>query len=202
MYMDNPSQIKIEKKCMLCGNDFKVLAMAKNRTTRCHECYLKNPIKVSKICERCGISYDVAKSLANKSRFHNKSCKAKFFSENKLNGFTKGEDHYMWKGGVTPIYNKLRKSRQYRNYVLAVFFRDDYTCQICGKKEVGRMNANHIKKFSEYPDLRTNPLNGITLCPPCHKFVTNHEAEWESYFNFNLATRGYINDEFLRKEVV
>lgn len=54
------------------------------------------------------------------------------------------------------------------NFRNEVFKRDNYTCQLCGKHG-GNLNADHIKSFSEYPDLRFDLSNGRTLCVPCHR---------------------------------
>ncbi len=106
-----------------------------------------------------------------------------------------GPNHPSWTGKSSE--NKLiRSSIEYKEWRRQVFERDDYTCHICGIKG-GNLNANHIKKFADYPDLRFDPTNGITLCEWCHyKQVNNHEEEWESYFNFNLMTRGIISDSY------
>lgn len=50
----------------------------------------------------------------------------------------------------------------------AVFDRDDYTCQIC-KERGGKLNADHIKPFKYFPELRYDINNGRTLCVPCHR---------------------------------
>lgn len=50
----------------------------------------------------------------------------------------------------------------------SVFERDNYTCQICqerGKK----LQADHIKPFKYFPELRWILSNGRTLCEECHK---------------------------------
>jgi hypothetical protein len=86
-----------------------------------------------------------------------------------------GENHWDWKGGITPINVALRNTIEYEEWRTKVFERDLYTCQDCG--QIGDyLHANHIKSFSEYPDLRFEVSNGKTLCVPCHyKFTFNKE---------------------------
>lgn len=104
-----------------------------------------------------------------------------------------GEMSSNWKGGRTPIQKLIRTSREYKIWRASVFERDNYTCQICGI--MGKIiNANHIKKFSDYPEIRLELTNGITLCKNCHfTLVNRHELEWESYFQFNLEARNLID---------
>jgi 5-methylcytosine-specific restriction endonuclease McrA len=73
-----------------------------------------------------------------------------------------------WQGGKTPINRAIRKRSKYRLWREAVFKRDDYTCQDCGKRG-GTLNADHVKPFSLFPKLRFSIDNGKTLCVPCHK---------------------------------
>ena len=102
----------------------------------------------------------------------------------------KGEKNGNWRGGITPANLLFRESREYSTWRKSVFDRDEYECQICEDRTGGNLHANHIKRFSDCPDLRLDPDNGITLCKRCHiGTVTGHEQEWESYFKFNLATR-------------
>lgn len=79
-----------------------------------------------------------------------------------------GPNHPNWKGGITPILEKLRKTFEYEEWRKSVFERDDYTCQEC-KVVGGILEADHIKPFALFPALRFELSNGRTLCQPCHR---------------------------------
>jgi 5-methylcytosine-specific restriction endonuclease McrA len=80
-----------------------------------------------------------------------------------------GSMNHAWKGGVTSVHQKIRHSVEYRLWRTAVFERDNYTCIWCGDNRGGNLNADHIKPFALYPELRFAIDNGRTLCVPCHK---------------------------------
>lgn len=80
----------------------------------------------------------------------------------------KGDKHYNWKGGLTPINFKIRNSLEYKLWREAVFERDDWTCLWCRQKG-GNLNADHIKPFAYFPELRFAIDNGRTLCVDCHR---------------------------------
>lgn len=88
-------------------------------------------------------------------------------TKQKISDYFRGEKHPNWKGGVTPINDRIRKTREYVLWRRSVFERDDYTCVWCGQR--GRkLNADHIKPFSLFPELRFAIDNGRTLCVDCH----------------------------------
>jgi len=65
------------------------------------------------------------------------------------------------------LANGSRNYPEYLEWRSNVFARDKYICQKCGARGV-EINAHHIKSFKDYPDLRTELSNGITLCKYCH----------------------------------
>ncbi len=81
---------------------------------------------------------------------------------------SKGSKNPGYIDGRTPANKRARHSAEYSLWREAVFTRDNYTCQACGKRG-GDINADHIKPFALYPELRTSIENGRTLCIPCHR---------------------------------
>lgn len=84
-----------------------------------------------------------------------------------------GINNPQWKGGITPLNHKIRESKEYKQWRKSVFERDNYTCIKCGAKnglgKTVKLNADHIKRFAQYPELRFELSNGRTLCEPCHR---------------------------------
>lgn len=157
-----------------------------------------------KECEICGIYFSVKPSHF----FFRKSCSKKCFGEIQRRKWLKahpmkrkvisekvanskrgkrlpkisGSNHYCWKGGVTKLNESIRKSIEYRAWRNAIFKRDNWTCQFCGKRG-GYLNIDHIKSFSKI--IEENNIssieeakkckelwtieNGRVLCPKCHQ---------------------------------
>lgn len=84
----------------------------------------------------------------------------------------KGKDHPLYKEDRTQI-KAPRPRFELTEWRKAVFERDDYTCQMCGQRG-GRLQADHIKSYSQYPEERWNLENGRTLCEACHKTTPNY----------------------------
>lgn len=85
-----------------------------------------------------------------------------------------GANNPNWKNGATSENEILRASRQSKDWRKKVFERDDFTCQICGDNKGGNLNAHHIKRWRDYPELRFTLSNGVTLCVQCHIEVHKH----------------------------
>ncbi len=80
-----------------------------------------------------------------------------------------------WRGGSTPKGALIRGSREYKLWRIAVFERDGYACIWCGSLE--KLNADHIKSFAHFPELRFAIDNGRTLCRPCHETTDTFGAK-------------------------
>jgi len=72
--------------------------------------------------------------------------------------------------------SKIRKGKQYQDWRLAVFERDNYTCKAedcpyCHNTRGGTLHAHHIVPQSTHPYKRFEVSNGITYCADYHMSV-------------------------------
>ena len=81
----------------------------------------------------------------------------------------------------------LRNSAEYTNFRLNVFCRDKYTCQVTGKRG-GILNVHHLYSFTDYPELRFELSNGVTLSKEIHnkfhKIYGKKHNTAEQFFEF------------------
>lgn len=123
------------------------------------------------ICVYCGKAFGAKPSA--KRECCSRQCAAKLHHQREGSWFGgnppdyNGDKNPNWKGGITPEKHLPRGLFRYRSWRKAVFERDNYTCQTCGSKE--NLNAHHIKPFKDFPELRFDVSNGLTLCVNCHK---------------------------------
>jgi hypothetical protein len=81
----------------------------------------------------------------------------------------RGAANVNYKDGLTPERRGIRFSTPYARWRVDVFMRDAFTCRDCGDNRGGNLNAHHIKSFADFPELRLDIENGVTLCSGCHK---------------------------------
>lgn len=149
--------------------------IGKNRIMICGQC--KKEFKIDPY--RIGIAKYCSYECRNKAYETNKLYHRKHTDESrKLMSLKakKGPEHPFWKGGVCRNKNGNWLSRIWR---VAVFIRDDYTCQECGERG-GRLEADHIKPWALYPELRYAIDNGRTLCHDCHEKTETYG--WKYYW--------------------
>lgn len=110
----------------------------------------KNRLRDSKLGERNPMKRMEARKKVSQSRM-GKYC---------------GKNSPSWKGGKTL---DTRLDRKYQQWRLAVYKRDNFTCPKCKQKGGCNLHAHHISNFTDYPKIRFDIDNGITLCANCHR---------------------------------
>lgn len=135
-----------------------------------------------KTCIVCGATYAKKASVSVKSWTASRYCSVKCINigrtpatKGKKTGKpawnsgrtcpqTTGEKNGAWKGGID--HKTLRR---------LVLKRDDYTCQVCGMRDMDIMQVDHIAPKAIAKHLKTTPENLMTLCPNCHARKTVRE---------------------------
>ena len=115
----------------------------------------------------------IAKRVTSRKGYRHSAETRKKLSQIRISKKINGEKIWNWKGGVTLINQKIRDSVEYKLWREAVFTRDGFVCILCKTKK-SPFNADHIKSFAHYPELRFSIDNGRTLCVPCHKTTNNY----------------------------
>lgn len=108
---------------------------------------------------------------------------------NKGKPHLRGENHPMWKGGLTPLIWILRNHPVYKQWRISIFIRDRYECLEC--KTDRYLEAHHNKPFIDI--IRENKVktledglackelwlldNGITLCAVCHEVIESERKK-------------------------
>ena len=135
-------------KCVDCNKQLKSIY-----AKRCGECngILRKSKTKKHLCLGCGkeISY------------YSKGC-------NKCSA-PKGEKNYRWIIDRTKLVKRQeRNDSAYYDWRKRVWLRDNFKCKINNCDCSGKINAHHILGWAEYPELRYEINNGITLCQAHH----------------------------------
>lgn len=166
------------KECTICGKTirktYETLFAWERRQFCSVECRVKSPRpqwvkdKISVSCKKRGIG----KWMNGRER----PLELRLKQSKAMRAWVASGTHNFWKGGISKITREFKanfqNSIEYRLWRTAVFSRDNFTCVSCGAKNGNGkkiiLNADHIKPFSIYPDLRLAIDNGRTLCRECH----------------------------------
>ena len=118
-------------------------------------------------CDCCGELMYISKSdytrrHTNPDRpLYCKKCSSTTMNKGFLNGH--------WNPNLSQQERELkRKYPEYIDFVKRVLSRDNYTCQVCGKKSDGDLEVHHLNGYDWDIEHRTDDKNGITLCKDCH----------------------------------
>lgn len=80
----------------------------------------------------------------------------------------------------------------YKSWRQKVYSRDGWKCRWPGCCVKKKLNAHHIKTWADFPGLRYEINNGITLCKFHHQLITGSESYYEAVL-LKLAQESYGN---------
>jgi len=67
---------------------------------------------------------------------------------------------------------RIRRTKKWAKWRMAVYKRDNFTCQLCGRKGPRtRLEPHHIYPKARYKKKVFDVDNGITLCRKCHRYT-------------------------------
>lgn len=189
----------VYKTCETCGSRFKRYAAKGMDVKTIRFCSLKCKGKAGspkgpdsarwidgprkKKCEYCGEIYKcgVKKPYSSflKQKFCSKECVRK--GQKRLYGdlhpkYNPNRDHFL----------NPRTGTSHQVWSNAVKERDNYTCQLCGKRG-GYLHAHHIKSYTFCEDGRHRVDNGVTLCVPCHRNIHKDDFYGNQYVPGSIA---------------
>lgn len=102
----------------------------------------------------------------------------------KLSENKKGKLHWNYKEDRTLLSKRQeRGDSAYREWRISVYRRDKFICKIGNEDCKGRIEAHHILGWTEFPELRYEINNGITLCHSHHPRKREEEKRLVNYFN-------------------
>lgn len=157
--------------------------------------YEYSPGSAKKVWLKCpmGVHDDYLQIISNAVlyEFRCKGCSLEETSER-----MKGSGSPFWKGGINGENDTLRHRKEYKTWRTAVYERDGYTCQCCGTRG-NKLNAHHINQFSDYPELRYDINNGITLCENCHD--STKDGSFHNVYGTHNTTSIQLREYILSK---
>lgn len=89
-----------------------------------------------------------------------------------------GEENPRWNGGPKKI-QEFRRTFEYKEWRKNVFEKDNYTCQLCGKRGGKLIADHHPYPFALYPDKMYEVENGRSLCVKCNYVQTYIIKNWK-----------------------
>lgn len=153
---------RVLKTCETCGSEFAVKLYRAETAKHCsRQCWSNRNPPSYLVCNYCGKDF---RSYDRNAIFCSRKCK--YLAAREKTG--KKAPRYI--DGKSLLRQRGRDSRDLKRWRKAVYDRDNYTCQHCGKSGV-LLNAHHIKSYAAYPESRFDVNNGISLCIPCHEKV-------------------------------
>lgn len=174
---------KVEKICLYCGKKFIVHKyredIAKFCSKKCNGLWISENCKGKNSPYWKGGKNRLPKCLICSKRLSTIRAKYCYKHSPKVSGI----NHSRWIKDRSIVMKNLRNDGAYTQWVKKVKKRDKGICRINNKDCSGYKIVHHILSWSEYPELRYNVNNGITLCQAHHPRKRAEEKRLIPFFN-------------------
>lgn len=168
----SPCEIKERNFCSIsCGSKFTKNGRFK-KGTKCSEEAKKN---LSKKHIRYKYKYEITeetrKKMIENARVRNEK------------GINCGENNYRWIKDRSKLKKQDRRNDSaYKDWRKQIYKRDNYKCKINTEECSGRIEAHHILRWRDHPELRYEVNNGILLCRFHHPTKRKDEEVLVEYY--------------------
>lgn len=141
-------------------------------------------------CDCCGkmlnLQYAKYRNRLHNGKHYCHSCSLKVLFS--------GENHPKWNPDISQEEREQQRNYpEYIEFVKRVASRDNYTCQVCGKRTHKDGEVHHLNGYSWFIEGRTDETNALLLCSNCH-------ANYHSHYGNKHSTREEF-EEWLGKTV-
>ena len=160
----------------------------------------ENNINYNRIKCKCDYCNKEFETTPSKSKLHPNHNFCSMSCSNKFNA-KKGEDNPNYNPNLTDEERAVRRTyTEYGEFVKKVLERDNYTCQLSGKRG-GKLEVHHLNSYNWDKEHRTDIDNGITLTKEIHRlFHKIYGKKHNTKEQFEEFKHRYHNKEF--KEVI
>ena len=163
----NPSSILNGIKCPLCRDnkrrehdEFILEVNTINPYIKIMGKFTKTSDNILVKCLKCGHIWNPTASALLKGS----GCRECYIQN------CKGENHPNWDPNITEEERILNRNYfEYKEWVKSVYKRDDWTCQVTGKRGCDDLQAHHLDGYNWCKDKRVDINNGITITENIHR---------------------------------
>lgn len=99
-----------------------------------------------------------------------------------FSGFGQNNPRWIEDRTQIKISDRIKNDPLRKQWTKSVYIRDNWKCKIANQDCHGRIEAHHILTWKDYPELRYEINNGITLCHAHHPQKKGEVKELEPIF--------------------
>lgn len=166
---------RVARECLVCGTQFMATPsrIKDGKAKYCSKNCFNTTQSIRLNIRWSNPQYRQRMSEVHKGQKMSESTKEKQRQRMTGNKYCLGKIPWNKGQGIATDYQRYKFSNAHKEWRTQIFIRDNYTCKECGTRSGNgkrvELNADHIKPYALYPDLRLALSNGRTLCIDCHR---------------------------------